>query len=418
MNKKFSGLVAVVALVLVALPLIASCAPAKEAPPAAPAAEVKPDAVWMRGSVAMTGPYAASLLPALEAAKDAINIVNTERDGIDGVEWKVDILDDGGDVAKAIANYEQLRVKEPKCLLFLNISTSDVAIALKDRWNEDGVVCWLPSCAPAAIYPSGNTFSIITPYADGFGLFCDWLVETQPKPIKLGFCTWDSSMGKSVLTDECLNYAKQKGIEIVEPPQLYGIMEMDVSTQLTNLKNAGANWVYTNTLGFGTVVLLKTAASLGLKDEMHFAGCHFAMDNDVNYVAGPAGEGFVGYHNLVTWYETDNPYVAERIAAFKAKDLPIEQKAQPYLVFKGWFELEEMIYENAIAEVGWENLDADALKNQIYKLKDYDAEVGIFTYSPDKPEPRHARIVQFKGGKILPITDWRVCPDLRPAEYK
>jgi len=417
MNKKLSGLVAVVALVLVALPLIASCAPAEEAPPAAPAAEVKPDAVWLRCTVAMTGPYAASLLPAAEAMQDAIEIVNRERGGIDGVPWKFEMLYDGGDVAKAIANYEQLRVKEPKSLWMITMGTSGIAEALRERFNEDGIINHMPVGSQASIYPAGNSFCLVISHADAFGFFCDWVAETQPKPIKLALLSWDGSFGRSIMSDECLNYARQKGIEIVAT-ELFGIMDMDVSTQLTKIENAGANWVYTNTLGFGTVVVLKSANALGLQDKIHFAGCHFAVDYDVNRVAGPMGEGFVGVHSVVTWDELDNPYVVERRAAFEAKGLPEENRAQPYLIFRGWMDYETDIYEKAIAEVGWENLDSDALKSQLVKTKDLKLPWTILNYSADKPETNWARMVEFKDGKVLPITDWRKAPDLRSTEYK
>lgn len=421
MNKKFSGLVLVAVLVLAALPLIASCAPSEEPPPVAPPApiEVKPDEVWLRCSVAMTGPYAASLLPAAEAMKDGVEIRNTEHGGIDGVPWKVEVLDDGGEVAKAIANYEKLKAKEPKSIMMILISTSGCAEALRERFNEDGIIAMLPSGSTKALYPAGNSFCIVIPHPDGFGFFVDWLVETQTEPIKLGFCNWDSSFGRAVLSDECLNYAKGKGIEIVAT-ELFPIMQMDVTTHLTKIKDAGANWIFTNTLGFGTVVVLKSAEALDMlgQDDIRFAGGHFAMDYDVRRVAGPLGEGFVGPHSCVTWDEVENPYVAERRAAFEAKGLPEEQRAQPYLVFKGWMDFNANIYEKAIAEVGWENLDAEALRSQLVQTKDLELPWTIFNYSADKPETNWARMVEFKDGKVLPITDWRKAPDLRAAEYK
>lgn len=392
--------------------LVASCAPKAVTPPAA-----KPAEVWLRGSAAMTGIYSGSLLPASEALKEAVELVNKDG-GIDGVTWKVELLDDGGDVARATANYEQLKAKEPKSTMMVLITTSGVAEALKERFNEDKIVCMLPSGSETALYPAGNSFCIVISHPDGFGFFCDWLAKTQPKPIKLGFCNWDSTFGRSVLTDECLNYAKSKGIEVVAT-ELFPITQMDVSTQLTKIKDKGANWVFTNTLGFGTLVVLKSASAIGLIGKMNFAGGHFSVDYDVNRTVGPIiGEGFVGPHSAVTWDETDNPYVAERRQAFEAAKRPEEQRAQPYLLFKGWFRYVADIYEAAIDDVGWDKLDAEALKKQIVKTKNRDLGWTILTFTADKPETIHARMVQFKGGKVLPITDWGVAPDLRPAQYK
>ncbi|MBM4341541.1 MAG: ABC transporter substrate-binding protein [Deltaproteobacteria bacterium] len=413
MIKRISRFAWVVALVLVALTLALSCAPKEQVTPAGK----KPTEIWLRGSAAMTGIYAASLLPAAEAIKEAVDLINTERGGIDGVPWKVELLDDAGDVAKATATYEQLKVKEPRANMMVFMTTSGVAEALRERFNEDKICVMLPSGSATAIYPAGNTFCIVISHPDGFGFFIDWLAETQPKPVKLGLLNWDSTFGRSIMTDECTNYAKSKGVDIVAT-ELFGIREMDLTTQLTKIKNAGATWVFTNTLGFGTVTVLKSVDALGLKGKMNFAGGHFAMDYDVLRVAEALTEGFVGPHSMVTWDEADNPYVAERRKAFDAAERPDSYRAQPFLVFKGWMTYVADIHEAAIEEVGWENLDAEAFKAQIVKTKDLKLPWTILNYSADKPETNWARMVQFKGGKVLPITDWRKAPDLRPAQYK
>jgi len=43
---------------------------------------------------------------------------------------------------------------------------------------------------------------------------------------------------------------------------------------------------------------------------------------------------------------------------------------------------------------------------------------SILNYSADKPETNWARMVEFKDGKVLPITDWQKAPDLRSTKYK
>jgi ABC-type branched-subunit amino acid transport system substrate-binding protein len=320
-------------------------------------------------------------------------------------------------VAKATANYEQLKSKQPKSTMMVLISTSGVAEALRERFNEDNICVMLPSGSASALYPAGNTFCIVISHPDGFGFFIDWLAETQQKPIKLGLLNWDSTFGRSIMTDECANYAKSQGVEIVAT-ELFGLRELDVTTQLTKIQNAGATWVYTNTLGFGTVSVMKSVDAMGLRDKMNFAGGHFAMDYDILRVAEEATEGFVGPHSVVTWDEVDNPYVAERRQAFDAAGRPDSYRAQPFLVFRGWFTWAADVQEAAIKEVGWEKLNDEALKAEIVKTKDLKLPWTTLNFSADKPETNWARMVQFKGGKVLPISDWRKAPDLRPAQYK
>jgi len=413
MTKRMPGFLWTVALLLVALTIAVSCAPKEQATPVGQ----KPNEIWLRGSAAMSGIYAASLLPAAEAIKEAVEIINKERGGIDGVTWKVELLDDAGDVVKATAAYEQLKSKQPKADMMVFMTTSGVAEALRERFNEDNICAMLPSGSATALYPAGNTFCIIISHPDGFGFFIDWLSETQQKPVKLGLLNWDSTFGRSIMTDECANYAKSKDVDIVAT-ELFGIKELDVTTQLTKIQNAGATWIYTNTLGFGTVTVMKSADALGLMGKMNLAGGHFAMDYDILRVAEEATEGFVGPHSVVTWDEVDNPYVAERRQAFDAAERPDSYRAQPFLVFRGWITYVADMHEAAIKEVGWEKLNAEALKAQIVKTKDLKLPWTILNYSAEKPETNWARMVQFKGGKVLPITDWRKAPDLRPAQYK
>ena len=72
-----------------------------------------------------------------------------------------------------------------------------------------------------------------------------------------------------------------------------------------------------------------------------------------------------------------------------------------------------------VEEEGWENLGGEAVKDQFAKMKNFSPQgLTMFTFSADKPEPINTRIFQVQGGKLLPITDWVTCPDLRPAQYK
>jgi len=419
-RKLFRPILILSAIILIATVTLAGCAggtPAAQAPAAqAPAKVVKPEAVWFRATIPLTGLYAASMMPSVEAVKESLDLVNTNYGGIDGVPWKYELMDDGMDVAKAVANYEKFKAAQPKTLI-TSVWNSSIAEALKQRYNEDGILCLSCSPSPEATYPAGNIINIIVAYTDGFGMFCDWLAETQPKPIKLAILTWDSPFGRAILTDECKNYAKSKGVDIVAI-ELFGQTTMDVSTQLTKIKEAGADWVYTNTLGPGPVVVLKSANALGLLGKMKFAGDHFAMDNDVNMAAGPLAEGFTGYHTFVTWYETNDPYVQSRIKAFEEKKYPAQYKSQPILCFPAWFEWMRGVYEATVKDVGWDKVNAEALKKHFFATKNQYVKMGYTTLSADKPEPRQARIVQVKEGKIVPITDWRTAPDLKPASSK
>ncbi len=68
---------------------------------------------------------------------------------------------------------------------------------------------------------------------------------------------------------------------------------------------------------------------------------------------------------------------------------------------------------------GWDKLSGTTIKNQFIKMNNFDA-LGItrYTYTATKPESTSTRIFKAEGGKLLPITDWVSCPDLKPAAVK
>jgi hypothetical protein len=90
-----------------------------------------------------------------------------------------------------------------------------------------------------------------------------------------------------------------------------------------------------------------------------------------------------------------------------------------YLVASGVAYSVLELMNKIVHEQGWDKLTGETLLAEALELRDY-SPLGLskLTYTPDKLEPRHARICQVKNLKIIGITDWVACPDLRPAQYR
>jgi len=400
-----------VAVLLVVLPLAVGCAPAAEEPSVA-----KPAVLTMHQFGPLTGPYATLQAGLLDGVGDAFKYINEEKGGIDGVPLKLTFEDTAGDLQKEIASYEKWIAMKPKPI-FGWVYGSPTSEALRDRYIQDKVVVFAGSSTIKGMYPAGNLFSYAPSYTDGLGLFVDWLVETQPKPISLAFLNWDTAFGRTIMVDECRDYCKQKGVDIVAE-EVFGMTQMDVTTQLKRIEQAGANWVYCQTLGASMSVILKSADALGLIGKMNFAGCPWILDrNSTIGLAGSLANGVYGVSFNRQWAETDNPYI--QLVTERAKADGVYDKYYMHrLVNIGVWMYVKDIFEKAIAEVGWENLDAAALKKQLENTKNYDAGAVVFTYSPDKHETRDLRVMQIKEGEIVPVTNWKKAPDLRPYEFK
>ena len=76
--------------------------------------------------------------------------------------------------------------------------------------------------------------------------------------------------------------------------------------------------------------------------------------------------------------------------------------------------------EKGVARVGWKNMDGGVIKEEMLKLKDYDAwKICKYTFTEDIRSPRATRISVVRNGKIEYLTgEWVQTPDLRPYELR
>jgi ABC-type branched-subunit amino acid transport system substrate-binding protein len=261
------------------------------------------------------------------------------------------------------------------------------------------------------------------------GAFIDWVTGDWAKKtgqkVKLAILTWDSTYGRAIMVDETRNYAKSKGVEIVYEG-VYGMRDLDVSTQMTAIKAAGANWVYDNTLAHGPKVVSGAAAALDMLNKnlydttpgkIHRATGPWGTDESAVMLLGDLAEGMVGPRSFASWSMPEVEGIAAAIAAADKHNRAPKERVMGYLA--AWSEVYTICYgmNKAVKEAGWENLNGETLRAQFLKLKGFSPQgMTKYTFTADKPEPTQTRILQVQGGKLLPISDWVTCPDLRPAQ--
>jgi ABC-type branched-subunit amino acid transport system substrate-binding protein len=381
----------------------------------------KPDVFVLPISADVTGPYAPITQPIITNFREAVEWYNQNKGGIDGVPIKVDFTDTGGKTQVAVAAYERWRVMEPKPVLVYPFSSADCS-ALKPRLKEDQIVGL--TCAPpeSSIYPAGWLFSNLPTYGDQFGLFIDWLVDTWvpksgQKP-KLAFLTWDSEFGRAASSPACIEYAKKKGVQVVAE-EFFGVRDADVSTHLIRIKSKGANWVYTNTLGNGPAVILKSAKAMGLIGSLNFGGGPWTIDMSSIRLSEGLMEGWIGPFNYACWSETDNPGIQLLEKQFKLHNRkPIEKTISYVYAYNELFQGMAAV-TNAVRKVGWEKLDGEAVKTELSKMKNFNLfGLNDITYKPGRVTPLMSRITEVKNGQIVPITKYLECPELTYNAYK
>jgi len=427
LNKKSIVQVAsaiLVVMLLVALPLVGCKAGAPKA--------TKPAEVVVYAYGDLSGPLAPVSAPATAAMADVAAWYNAQG-GIDGVPVRVVTRDTEYKLDMAIASYNTFREAQPKPLVMFTWGSAECE-ALASRYAEDEIVGYMFALTTKAIYPPAYMFPFAPGYVDTFGAFIDWVVDVWQKktgmPVKLAFCTWDNSYGRSVLVDEAREYAKKRGVEIVAE-EVFPMLYLDVTTQMTRIKAAGANWVYDNSLGQGPKVVSKAAKSLGIlandpydtsPGKVRRATGPFPGGSDEATVrlAGDLAEGMIMLRAYASYAETDNKGIQFLDQLLQKNNRAGDQfRVAGYLAgTAGLYTAAETI-KKAVAAGGWENLSGKAVKEQFEKTTDFDVlSLGKVSFTPDKHEPKKLKLYQVKGGKLIPITDYVVCPDLRPAEFR
>lgn len=385
----------------------------------ASASSKKPDAIRLVLLGDMSGPYASATMPVKLGFLDACAYIN-EHGGIKGVPIKVIERDSGGKVDVAISHYMEIREMAPKPLGIVGYVSGE-GEALRERLGEDKIPAIWVTATPV-IYPAQYTFGMFPLYTDLFGLFIDWMVDDwwpkqewyKKRAPRLAFLTWDSAYGRAPLTDECYAYAKKKGVEIVAT-ELYGLRDVDVTTQLVRIRDKKVDWIYNNTTSHGPVVVAKSMKGLGYK--VNFASTPF--DHAIYHLGGEIMDGTITSWSHRSPDEIEQPGVKIALDYFKKKGRELKHRTNYYILLWATVLTFKEAISRAVDEVGWERLDGAAVKARLEKFKDFSpAGLCYYTFTAKKHSSGKARIYGAEDGKILPITDWRECPDLRPVKYK
>jgi hypothetical protein len=290
---------------------------------------------------------------------------------------------------------------------------SQIGVALKDRFTEEKVVNMMGIGSGPGLYPAGYTFAISTENGDLFGAFCDYIVEKEaPKKPKLAILTWDNVFGNVILEKRCLDYAKSKGIDIVST-QLYNVTDPTVTDQLNKIKDAKAEWVYTNTLLIGPARINSDAITLGIQDKMKWGLAGVGISYNT-IMLGKGMEGWIGPSPWASWDETNIQGIQVMQQQF---DKNKRENFDRQNVYCGAFIaalLMKQTFEKTIDTYGWDGITGPNVLSVLEETKDFEA-MGLTKISFSK-EMRHGlfcKIYEIKQGKILPLTDWRAVTHLK-----
>lgn len=376
----------------------------------------------------LSGPYAAITAPLVRGAEDAVKAVN-EAGGIYGAKLEVKFADTGGSIDEAVAAYDRFTGADPNVLLMITYGSGE-AEALAQRFAQDKIVNIAAGLSAKAFYGpgSGYTFGLAPIYPDQFGLVMKFLKDNwqtyKPKgagdEIKLAYLSWPTAFGQGALTPESRAYLAELGIEIVAEETYDVSPTADTTTAILNAKAAGANVIWTNTLAFGTSVLLNDLHALGERENFVVAADNWAMDlATYAFLANPAyGVGLITAFPYLWWTDTDNPGIQYAQKLFEANARKPAEHNVGYLLLVAGVDMAVKAIKHAIDTVGYENLNGEAIHNALIELSPFEPLDGVFKadFRDGSRSPHMAQIRMIRGGPdaFVVLQDWTETPDLRP----
>ena len=318
--------------------------------------------------------------------------------------------DSGYEEIRATSIYERMRHD----VVFFHLPASVESNALKSRLEKDGIAAMTMDSGEHVMYPPGQFFSVFCTESERFAGFCDWVMENweEERPPRVVLMGPDYPMVKAV-EEHGTAYAKSIGIEML-PIELIPYLPLDVTPQLLRVRERGADYVYIETIWSSVIPVMKDAERLGLLDEIRFgAGIEDNVAVPLLEALGPAAEGYLGA-KCFPWYE-ETPILNDILREYQGR-LDTSGGAASMLQF---VPVTIEAIRIAIEEVGYENLDSRAVKEAFYGIKDFDPHHMGRPVTYPRQDHRGApklRMYEVRGGKVVPVSDWRDAQMLVPEK--
>lgn len=410
----------------------------------------------------LSGPYAFITQPLLAGFADAIAYYNANGGACgatfvstEGVHYR----DTGGVAEESQAAYDFYSTLDPKPSLLVLYASGDAEL-LRSQVEEDEIPVVISAGSVPGLYGEdgqspGWIFATNPLYADQLGSFCDYIAanaETYPEPT-IGYISWPGAFGEAAYTPETISYCAAAGVTILDTPEYFPPTATDISTQVQNLVDAGANILYSNSLASGPVLVAKTVHDLGLEADVTVAGVNWVLDTSVGLLSRtavganglPVVNGMLGSLPFYWWTEVQQPGIALIREQAELNERSLSTQNIAYLLGWATIDLYTEIYIQTVNRVG--SMDAvtgaeikatlEGLSYQPLGLQTVDFAAGarravdgnriaqLAFFNADLSGPAtsgdEALKVDLPDGTqafiplLIPLTDFTPAPDLRPG---
>jgi ABC-type branched-subunit amino acid transport system substrate-binding protein len=406
----------------------------------------------------LSGSYAFITQPLLAGLQDAIAYYNAHG-GVCGAALAQDYADTAGQPEQTQAAYDRYSTLDPKPDAILLYASGDAEL-LRNQVAEDEIPAMISAGSVEGLYGEdaatpGWIYATNPLYADQLGSFCQFVANNPdrfPDPV-IGYISWPGAFGEAAYTPETIGYCASLGVSIVDTPEYFLPTATDITTNVQNLVDAGANILYSNSLASGPVLVAKTVVDLGLEDSVQLAGVNWVLDTSVGLLGRttlgsdglPAVNGLIGSIPVQWWTERQLPGIALINEQADANAREPQNRNIAYLLGWGAVDTYVELYIQTVNRVGsLDAVDGAAMKETIEGL--VYSPLGLYNFDFQGGETRalpnnrigqmaflnatgdgpatsgeDALKVELGDGTtayipiIIPLTEFAPAPDLRPG---
>jgi len=374
--------------------------------------------LYLGGTYAITGPYAEDTKVILAAYEDYAKYVNETKKLAPWSKEKfpadinLEVLwrDDELQPPKALSIYEELKAKG---ILVYRISSSPVALALKDRMNKDGMGATGMVSGPFLMTPPQTIFTLYPIYSDDMAAVADWFIakwKDKRKP-RVAYLTADNAMGKAIIIPKMEAYLKKLGFEFVGSQFVPLIPTTPPTTQLMWLKENKVDLVLGIMIEPGAEATIKEAVRLdmganrGYKTVFAFSNSH--LDVMIRSMGAELSDGVIIPGDM-----PPKDYPCDGIKFFNELQNKYRPDKKISHIMYAFGMVEVMIQVEALRlalqKVPFEKLTpAEVLKNGFHRIKNLNTGeiTGTpLTYGPGQIEGCGSVVVwQIQKGKVVKI---------------
>ncbi|MDD4859385.1 MAG: ABC transporter substrate-binding protein [Dehalococcoidales bacterium] len=370
-----------------------------------------------------TGVAAEKGAPGGDGARDAIEYINSELGGVNGIPIQLLWRDSGYDAGKAATIIKEYMAEG--ALLFTTHSSAEMTyvMELANRAEFPGLAVYT---APNLYRPPQHIYGQLPDYGDDWSAFADYYMKNiwkgSGKP-RMALHLLNNSTGYGA-RDAAKALADKMGIEIVatEEHTATSISETD---SLNRIKAAKPDVLYISSTPKPTALIVKNARELGMFPAMTIGSGHAGLTKALVDLAGAdIAEGVYGVFPTVSW--GDNVPGMAKIAEYAQKLHPADVGNLDYLSNWAAALIAADILKTTLKTVSYEVLAKGNVeswraveKNGFQKIN-YDVAGlhGPAKYvAGDNRLAKSVRVLQIKGGKIVPVSNWVDAPLVKYEDY-